>query len=259
MATRPSRRSSPETTDDRRPAPGRPLRRRVQCLVVNVEIPATGRMVGATPEKPYLGMTIEFDTAILREVLQQLPSPPPTRNSASPSVFVGRIDEQLAECLTRLVRLMAKPEAIPVIFPAMMREIHYWLLTGPYGAEIAKLALPETHAERVAKAISHVRDNFSKPLRIEELAGIARMSPSSFHLYFKAMTSMTPVQFQKQLRLVEARRLMLSDSVNVSEAAYHVGYESASQFSREYTRSFGIAPKRDILQFKELLSRATAR
>ncbi|MFZ8442034.1 AraC family transcriptional regulator, partial [Staphylococcus aureus] len=94
------------TTDDRRPAPGRPLRRRVQCLVVNVEIPATGRMVGATPEKPYLGMTIEFDTAILREVLQQLPSPPPTRNSASPSVFVGRIDEQLAECLTRLVRLM---------------------------------------------------------------------------------------------------------------------------------------------------------
>lgn len=231
----------------------------MECLVVNVEVPALGRMVGATPETPYLGMTLEFDTAILREVLQQLATPPVPSRSATPALFVGKVDEPLADCLTRLVRLMANPDAIPVLFPTMMREIHYWLLTGPYGPEIAKLALPETHAERVAKAIHFVRDNFDKPLRVEQLAGVANMSPSSFHQHFKTMTAMTPGQYQKQLRLVEARRLMLSDAVNVSEAAYHVGYESASQFSREYTRSFGIAPKRDVMMFKALLAQATAR
>ncbi|WP_420139097.1 helix-turn-helix domain-containing protein, partial [Sphingomonas sp.] len=193
------------------------------------------------------------------ELIQQLPTSPKPSAAATASIFVGQVDEQLAECLTRLVRLMGNPDAIPVLFPAMMREIHYWLLTGPHGGEIAKLALPETHAERVARAIHFVRDNFNKPLRVEQLAEVARMSPSSFHHHFKTMTSMTPVQYQKQLRLVEARRLMLSDTANVSEAAYHVGYESVSQFSREYTRSFGIAPKRDVMMFKEVLAQATAR
>jgi AraC-like DNA-binding protein len=230
----------------------------MECLVVNVEVPASGRMIGATAETPYIGATIEIDTAILREVLQQLPAMPMPPQSASPSLFVGRIDEALADCLTRLVRLMSNSNAIPVLFPAIMREIHYWMLTGPYGGEIAKLAMPDTHAERVARAIHHVRDNFTKPLRIEQLAEVARMSPSSFHQHFKTMTSLTPVQYQKQLRLVEARRLMLSEDANVSEAAYHVGYESASQFSREYSRSFGIAPKRDVMQFRELMSKATA-
>ncbi|WP_258046462.1 AraC family transcriptional regulator [Sphingomonas folli] len=230
----------------------------MECLVINVEVPAVGRMVGATPATPYVGMTIEFDTAILRELLQQVPAPPRSA-AATPSIFVGQVDEQLAECLTRLVRLMSNPGAVPVLSPAMMREIHYWLLTGPYGAEIAKLAAPETHAERVARAIHYVRDHLAEPIRVEQLAAVANMSSSSFHHHFKTMTSMSPVQYQKQLRLVEARRLMLSEAANVAEAAYHVGYESASQFSREYSRSFGIAPKRDVLQFRELLAQATAR
>lgn len=231
----------------------------MECLVVNVEVPAIGRMVGATPETPYLGMTLEFDTALLRDLLQQVPAPVAPRGVATPSLFVGRIDDTLADCLTRLVRLMANPDAIPVLLPAMMRELHYWLLTGPYGAEIAKLALPDTHAERVAKTIHYIRDHFAEPIRVEQLAEVAMMSASSFHHHFKTMTSMSPVQYQKQLRLVEARRLMLSEAANVSEAAYHVGYESASQFSREYTRSFGVAPKRDVMMFKELLAQATAR
>ncbi|WP_157215396.1 AraC family transcriptional regulator [Flavisphingomonas formosensis] len=231
----------------------------MECLVVSVEIPAIGRMVGATPDNPYLGITIEFDTAILRDVLQQIATPPVPNSRSSPCVFVGKVDEALADCLTRLVRLMQNAPAIPVIFPSIMREIHYWLLVGPYGSEIAKLALPDTHAERVAKAINHVRDHFNEPLRVEDLAEVARMSPSSFHHHFKTMTSMTPVQYQKQLRLLEARRLMLSDAANVSEAAYQVGYESASQFSREYTRSFGTAPKRDVMNFKALLAQATPR
>jgi AraC-like DNA-binding protein len=231
----------------------------MECLVVSVEIPAIGRMVSATPANPYVGMTIEFDTAILQDVMRQLAHPPVPSPVSGPCVFVGKVDEPLTDCLVRLVRLMRTPEAIPVLYPAIMRELHYWLLTGPSGTEIAKLALPETHAERVARAIKFVREHFNEPLRVEQLAEVARMSPSSFHHHFKTMTSMTPVQYQKQLRLLEARRLMLSDAANVSEAAYQVGYESASQFSREYTRSFGVAPKRDVLNFKALLAQATPR
>lgn len=232
--------------------------REMECLIVNLDVPARGGMVGATRESPYVGMTIEFDTAILRDVLQQLPSPPQS-NSASPSIFVGQVDDALADCLTRLVRLMSDPVATAVIFPAIMKEIHYWLLTGSYGAEIARLAVPDSHAERVAKAVHHLREQFAQPLRVEELADVAAMSVSSFHRHFRIMTAMTPIQYQKQLRLVEARRLMLSESANVAEAAYQVGYESASQFSREYRRSFGVAPKRDVIMFKELLAQATAR
>jgi AraC-like DNA-binding protein len=231
----------------------------MECLIVSVDVPARGGMVGATRKSPYIGMTLEFDTAILREVLQQLPKPPKANTNASSSLFVGRIDDALADCLTRLVRLIANPGAIPVLFPAIMREFHYWLLTGPYGAEIAKLALPESHAERVARAVHHIREHFAEPIRLEQLAAVAAMSVSSLHHHFRTMTAMTPVQYQKQLRLVEARHLMVSKAASVSEAAYQVGYESPSQFSREYSRSFGMAPKRDVALFRDLLAQAAAR
>lgn len=224
-----------------------------QCLVVNVELPASGRMIGATEETPYIGVMIDFDVAVLRDVLQQLAAPPAVSGTQGPCVFVGEVDGALADCVTRIIRMAGMPEAVPVLFPAAMRELYYWLLTGPYGCEVAKLGLPETHAERVVRAIYHLRENFREQLRIEQLAEVARMSASSFHQHFKAMTSMTPGQYQKQLRLIEARRIMVTDNLNVSDAAYHVGYESASQFSREYTRSFGVAPKRDAMNFKAML------
>lgn len=226
----------------------------LQCLVVGVELPARGRMIGATPSTPFLGMTIEFDVAMLREVMQQLATPPIPNPDSGPCVFVGRVDAPLVECILRLARMARTPDAVPVLYPAAMREIYYWLLTGPYGKEIAKLALPETNTERVAKAIHLLHENFRQTLRVEQLAETAGMSPSSFHQHFKVMTSMTPVQFQKQLRLLEARRLMVSDAFNVSEAAYEVGYESASQFSREYSRTFGVAPKQDVVNFKALIA-----
>lgn len=229
----------------------------MECLVVSVEVPASGRMVGATPTNPYIGVMIDFDVSILREVLQQLPNPPVPSTSSGPCIFVGQVDDALAECVTRLARMAQMPDAVPVLYPAAMRELYFWLLTGPYGSEIAKLAWPETHAERVARAIHHIRDHFAQTLRVEQLAEVARMSASSFHHHFKAMTSMTPVQYQKQLRLLEARRLMVSESASVSDAAYQVGYESASQFSREYSRSFGTAPKRDVMNFKALLAAGT--
>lgn len=225
----------------------------MECLVVSVEIPASGRMVGATHDNPYLGVMIDFDIAMLRQVLQEVAAPPVPDAGSGPCVFVGQVDDALAECITRVARLAQMPDAVPVLFPAAMRELYYWLITGPYGSEVAKLAFPETHAERIARAINHLRDNFSETVRIEHLTDIARMSASSFHQHFKAVTSMTPVQYQKQLRLLEARRLMVAENATVADAAYQVGYESASQFSREYARSFGAAPKRDVMNFKALL------
>ena len=226
----------------------------MECLIVSIELPATGWMDGATVDNPFVGVNIELDVALLREVMQQLTHPPKPNAASSACVFVGQVDAPLSDCVLRFVRLAHTPEAVAVLYPSAMRELCYLLLTGPHGSELAKLALPETHTERVAKAICMLRQNFNQTLRVEQLAEIARMSLSSFHQHFKTMTSMTPVQFQKQLRLLEARRLMVNDAVNVSEAAYQVGYESASQFSREYSRNFGVAPKRDVLNYKLLLA-----
>lgn len=226
----------------------------MECLVVSVELPASGRMIGASPETPYIGLTIDFDVAMLREVMQQLANPPRPAPAAGSCVFVGRVDAPLTRCVVRLAELAMTPDAANILYPSVMREICYWLLTGPYGGEIAKLTLPDSHTERVANAIHFLRNNFAKTLRVEQLAEVARMSLSSFHQHFRAMTSMTPVQYQKQLRLLEARRLMVSDAANVSEAAYQVGYESASQFSREYSRTFGVAPKQDVMNYKALVA-----
>lgn len=231
----------------------------MECLVVSVELPATGRIVAASPTEPYVGVTLDLDVATMREVLEQLGEPPIPVANSSPCVFVGKVDEALADCVLRLMRMLATPKAIPILYPSVMREVYYWLLSGPHGGEICKLALPESNIERVVKAVAMLHLNFAQTLRIEQLAEVARMSPSSFHQHFKALTSMTPLQFQKQLRLLEARRLMVSEAANVAEAAYKVGYESASQFSREYSRTFGTAPKQDVLNQQRLYSEYASR
>jgi len=136
-----------------------------------------------------------------------------------------------------------------MLYPAIMREVCYWLLTGPHGGDVVKMTLANSHTQRVVTAIHTLRDRFAEPVRIEELASIAQMSPSAFHRQFKAITSMTPLQYQKQLRLLEARRLMVSEAANVETAAFQVGYESPSQFSREYSRMFAMSPRRDVAAF----------
>ncbi|TWB08721.1 AraC-like DNA-binding protein [Rhizobium sp. ERR 1071] len=226
--------------------------RSMECLVVSVGVPATGQIVAASEETPYVGVVIDFDVATVREVLEQLEALPPQPEVSGPCAFVAKVDQPLADCILRMVRLLATPKAIPILAPSIVREICYWLLSGPHGGEICKLALPESNIERVVRAVSVLHANFAETLRVEELAGIARMSPSSFHQHFKALTAMTPLQFQKQLRLLEARRLMATQAANVAEAAYKVGYESASQFSREYSRTFGVAPKQDALNQQRL-------
>ncbi|ATI83304.1 AraC family transcriptional regulator [Sphingobium yanoikuyae] len=230
-----------------------------QCLAVGMTLPATGHIIEASPDAPYTGLTLELDVAMIRDVLEQLEAPPAPAVRSGPCLFVRQIDEPLAECILRLLRMCETPKAIPILFPSVMREICYWLLSGPNGGELRKLVEPESNAARIAKALHLLHENVARTLRLEQLAEAARMSLSSFHQHFKALTSMTPLQFQKQLRLLEARRLMVMEDTNVTEAAYQVGYESASQFSREYSRMFGVAPKRDVMNQQRLYSEYVGR
>ena len=225
-----------------------------QALAVSVEMPGFGRVTEASVTKPFLGMTLEFDTAMLRDVLQRLDAPPrPTSDRLG--AFVEQLTAPVTDCLTRLVRLFSTPDAIPVLYPSIVQELYYWLLTGPNGAEICKIVRAESHARRVADAIFLLRRDYTRQIRVEELAEAAGMSPSSFHQHFKTLTTLTPLQYQKQLRLIEARRLMVAEAANVTSAALRVGYESPSQFSREYSRYFGVSPKKDAMLLRNLRTR----
>lgn len=216
-----------------------------QALIVSVETPALGRVAQASPTEPFLGIILEFDLAIMREVADTLGTPAPGGEGPGSGVFVTDFAGPLADCTLRLVRLLDTPQAIPLLQPAIMREMAYWLLSGPHRAEVARMVLANTHAHRVIAAIHRLRDRFTEPVRIDDLAAAAQMSASAFHRQFRRLTSMTPLQYQKQMRLLEARRMMVGEAASAETAAFAVGYESASQFSREYSRMFGLPPRRD--------------
>ena len=217
-----------------------------QALLIGVETPSIGRVIEASPGEPCLVLAFELDLAIMRSVAEGLDTPPRASGEAGRGVFVTNFQGPLADCALRLVRLLDTPEAIATLHPIIMREICYWLLTGPHGGDVARLALAKSPSQRVIGAMHSLRSRFRQTVRIEELAAVAQMSTSAFHRQFKALTSLTPLQYQKQLRLLEARRLMISRAFNVEAAAFEVGYESPSQFSREYARLFGAPPKRDL-------------
>ena len=218
-----------------------------EAMVVNVELPAFSTIIEASTSEPYLGIIIEFDLALMREILDSLDALPKMAGEVGRSVFVTNFDGPLADCALRLVRLLETPRAIPLLYPAIMREICYWLLTGPHGAEIVSMTVGKLHPKNVLSAVHYLRDRFAEPISIKELASIAQMSPSAFQRQFKAIVSMTPLQYQKQLRLLEARRVMFADESDVATTAAWVGYESQTLFSREYARMFGMPPRRDIL------------
>lgn len=214
-----------------------------QALIVSLEVPALGQVTEASPESPYFAMVLEFDMRIMRDVLKELDQP--CTRSKGPGVFVETLGQPLIACLERLVDLLDMPKSIPILYPSVMREICYWLLTGNNAEEIYRLAAVDSHTQRIGNAILLLRENYARTVPIQLLASTARMSLSSFHYHFKSLTSMTPHQYQKHLRLAEARRLLRADGAKVASAAYKVGYESASQFSREYARMFGAPPKMD--------------
>lgn len=217
-----------------------------QALVVTVDVPGVSVITDASPEVPYLSVIFGLDPGVMAGVLEGLDAPPAPDRASRPGVFVIDLDDALLGCLLRAVRMLDTPDAIPLLYPALQREVGYHLLTGPHGAAVAATTVSDVGAVELARAVHVLRDRYAEAVRVEELAEIARLSPSAFHRRFKALTSMTPIQYQKQIRLVEARRLMLADGVTAEAAAHEVGYESASQFSREYARSFGAPPRRDV-------------
>ena len=192
--------------------------------------------------EPYVGVVIEFDLAAMHDVMECPDVPPKPEGNPGHGDFVTGFDGPLADWVLRMVRLLNTPRAISILAPMIMREICYWLLTGPHGNEVAKVVLANSRVQRVVTAIHALRDQFTENVRIGELAAVAQMSPSAFHRQFKALTSMTSLKYQKQLRLLDARHLRVTGTANAEAAACRVSYESTSQFSREYSRMFGAPP-----------------
>ena len=219
-----------------------------QGLVVTAEMPERGTVCAASKERPYLGLVLELNLQTLQELVEERSAEErthATRKVAGP--FTLELNNQLIDCALRTVRLFDMPNAIPVLYPGIMREICYWLLKGAGGDQLQRIMIMTNGQDRrVMQAIQHLRDRFRKPIHIEELSKAACMSPTTFHRQFRMITSMAPLQYQKQLRLFEARRLMISDHATVESAAIDVGYASVSQFSREYARTFGSPPRRDV-------------
>ncbi len=216
-----------------------------QALLVSVDMPAVTRVAEAATKRPCLAVRIPIDPAVVGELLADgaatTPPGPPVRGMG-----VIHLGPPLLDAAGRLLSLLDAPHEIPVLAPLVLREIAFRLLTGPEGARLRQIAAASAPAQRIARAIRWLRDHFAEPLRIESLAKHVGMSPSAFHLHFKHVTALSPLQYQKRLRLQEARRLMLGKGLDAGEAAFRVGYESPSQFSREYRRTFGAPPRRDV-------------
>jgi AraC-like DNA-binding protein len=218
-------------------------------LAVVQDLPVMAQVVQANEQAPYLCLRLDFDAAELAQSVLQWASAPP--RDGSRGLFVGSIDTALLDPLLRLVRLLDAPDDIAALAPLITREVLYRLLTGAEGWRLGAFAHGGSQARRIALAIAWLREHFAEPLRIEDLARVAHMSASSLHRHFKAVTAMSPVQYQQRLRLVEARRLTLAQSLDAASAALRVGYQSPSQFSREYSRLFGAPPARDLRVWRE--------
>lgn len=217
--------------------------------VVTYDLPATGRVVDATPDKPYLCLYLDFDPVMLADLALRVP---PLPEAPSPPVgkTVSDAGAALLDAALRLLRLLDNPAALPVLGPLAEQEILYHLLAGPDGARMRHITAGQGRVAQVGRAIAWLGKHFRERFSIERLAAEAGMSPSSLHAHFRAVTAMTPLQFQKQLRLQQARSLMLVHDIDVTTAAIRVGYESPSQFSREYRRHFGESPARDITRLR---------
>jgi AraC-like DNA-binding protein len=216
--------------------------------IVTHDLPAIGHVVEATPDNPYLCLFLDFDPVMLG--LLTLRVPPPRTPSPSVGKTVSDASAGLLDAMLRLLRLLDDPTALPVLGPLVEQEILYRLLAGPNGARMRHITFSQGRVAQVGRAIAWIQQNFRERFSIERLATEAGMSASSLHEHFRAVTAMTPLQFQKQLRLQDARSLMLVQDIDATTAAFRVGYESASQFSREYRRHFGEPPARDIARLR---------
>lgn len=220
-------------------------------LVVSVDLPVSGQVTEASPEVPYLALHLEFTPSQILEVIHDFKIQVGKNENAKRGMFMSPIESPMLDALIRLTRLLENPKDIPALAPLYTKEILYRVLQGPHGGALEQIALERSSTHLIKDVIEQIMNNYDHSLRIEELAEIANMSVSSLHRHFKEVTAMSPIQFQKQLRLQKARQLLLSESTDAADVAFRVGYESPSQFSREYSRMFGFPPKEDIKRMRE--------
>ncbi|OZA92295.1 MAG: hypothetical protein B7X76_00405 [Azorhizobium sp. 39-67-5] len=214
-------------------------------LLTSVGLPTIVQVLNASPSQPYYSIKLNIDLELARELICEVAQYGP-EPSAGTGMAIGPLAPSLALAAMRLVELLDSPQDIPILARPLQREILYHVLTSPIGGRLRQAVQIGTRTNRVAAAIAWIRENFTEVLRIEELAELAGMGESTLHHHFRAITAMSPLQYQKQLRLHEARRLMVNDRIDAGLAAFRVGYESATQFNREYRRMFGAPPKRDV-------------
>ena len=214
-------------------------------FVMSVELPATGAVHPSTNGDPYLAVSLTLEPAVVTSLLADLPEHA-CDGSASSGFSVAPVTTELLDAWVRMLRLIDHPTEIAALAPAYEREILFRVLQGPLGWMVRDLAIPGTALARVGVAIQWIRQNFTKPLRVDALAGLAALSPSAFHRQFKAVTELSPLQYQKRVRLLHARSLLVAGKGNATSIAFDVGYESSTQFSREYARLFGLPPSKDL-------------
>lgn len=220
-------------------------------LIASVHLPTLVQIAEASPEQPCLGLVLKLDQREITQLMADSQLPPPRVQQSGRGMMLGEITLPLLGAFQRLLDLLASAQDIPILAPVIQREILYRLLVGDQGERLRQIAATGSQSRQIARAIDWLKGNYAQPLRIDDLAAQARMSASTFHHHFRALTAQSPLQFQKQLRLQEARRLMLAERLDAASAAFQVGYESPSQFSREYGRLFGAPPLRDVTNLRQ--------
>lgn len=223
-------------------------------LIFTVDLPVIFQVEEASEENPYLGFVIYLDPSLVASVMMELGTEAKKKDSGTKAIDVGAVDLNLLDAALRLVRLLENPNDTKILTPLIFKEIIYRLLTGGQGARLTHLLVSSGENRRIAKAVGHLRDNFDQPVNIEDIAHDLGMSLSGFHAHFKSVTAMSPLQFQKQIRLQEARRLMLGEDLDAASAGFRVGYEDPAYFSREYKKLFGDPPQRDISKLRSNLN-----
>jgi AraC-like DNA-binding protein len=223
-------------------------------LITSVHLPTVAQVIAASQEKPFLGLRLKLDQREMSQLMVDSNLPTSHAQQSSRGIATGEVTLSLLNAFQRLIDLLAEAQDIPILSPVIQREIIYRLLVGDQGARLRQIASVGSQSHQIARAIDWLKGNFTQPLRIDDLAAQARMSTSTFHHHFRSMTALSPLQYQKQLRLQEARRLMLMEYLDATTAAFQVGYESPSQFSREYNRLFGAPPLRDVTNLRQMVA-----
>lgn len=220
-------------------------------LAASVDLPVTGSVIEATTAKPFLCVRLDIDTPMLRDLMFDGVAGPPPTTAAPVGLMLGRATAELIDAVVRLLRLLDTPADIPALAPLAEREILYRLLAGPGSGMMRHIASADSRLSQIGKAIARLRTSYREMFTVEGLAREIGMSASAFHRHFKAVTTMSPLQFRNALRLQEARRMMVAEGVDAATAGFAVGFESPSQFSRDYARFFGASPRRDVRTLRE--------